>query len=209
MDNELQIKIPLLLLDILVDIWGNRKDWFFGINMGIYYAPKQPAIVPDAFLSLGVEYVVGENGRSSYVLWEENDIPPILVLEIVAQTYNSEYEQKKIDYPELGVLYYVVYELAILPREQERLELYRLVNGADVVQAQVINFGYQEIGLGIGREKANYQNFTREWLFWYDENGDRYLTPDQVKEQRLAQLDQQSTQLDRKNLNWIHNFRNF
>ena len=33
--------------------------------MGIYYAPSQPAIVPDGFLSLGVERFVGEDGRSS------------------------------------------------------------------------------------------------------------------------------------------------
>jgi hypothetical protein len=29
-------------------------DWFFGIDMGIYYHPGKPAIVPDGFLSVGV-----------------------------------------------------------------------------------------------------------------------------------------------------------
>ena len=64
-DNELQILIPNLLVAILALIWQNREDWFLGINMGIYYAPSQPAIVPDGFLSLGVERFVGEDGRSS------------------------------------------------------------------------------------------------------------------------------------------------
>ncbi|BAZ49132.1 hypothetical protein NIES4103_17430 [Nostoc sp. NIES-4103] len=52
-DNELQILIPNLLLAILASIWQNRDDWFFGINMGVYYAPSKKAIVPDGFLSLG------------------------------------------------------------------------------------------------------------------------------------------------------------
>ena len=98
-DNELQILIPNLLLAILVSIWQNRDDWFFGINMGVYHTPSIKAIVPDGFLSLGVERFVGENGRSSYVLWEEEGIPPILALEVVSQTYNGEYEQKKLIMP--------------------------------------------------------------------------------------------------------------
>jgi len=194
-DNELQISVPSLLLEILVNIWGNRKDWFFGINMGIYYAPKEPAIVPDAFLSLGVKYVAGESGRSSYVLWEENGILPTLVLEVVSQTYNSEYEDKKTDYAELGILYYLVYAPTRLRCKHKRLELYRLVNGEYILQPGD-KFWLPEIGLGIGREKANYRNFTREWLFWYDENGDRYLTPDEVKEQQIAQKDEQIAQKD-------------
>jgi Uma2 family endonuclease len=54
-DSELQILIPNLLLAILSAIWQNRDDWYFGINMGVYYEPSQDAIVPDGFLSLGVE----------------------------------------------------------------------------------------------------------------------------------------------------------
>jgi len=79
-DNELQILIPNLLLAILAAIWQARDDWFFGINMGIYYRANKPAIVPDGFLSLGVERFVGENGRSSYVFWEEDGISPNLIV---------------------------------------------------------------------------------------------------------------------------------
>jgi hypothetical protein len=34
-----------------------------------------------------------------------------------------------------------------------------------------------EIGLGIGVEKQIYCGRLREWLYWYDENGVRYLNP--------------------------------
>lgn len=193
-DDELHISIPSLLLDILVGIWGTRKDWFFGINMGMYYAANQPGIVPDGFLSLGVERFVGKNGRSGYLFWEENEIPPILVLEIVSKNYNSEYERKKLDYAKLGVLYYIVYAPIRPRRGHNRLELHRLVDGEYILQT-----GYKlwipEIGLGIGRENGTYRQITREWLFWYDENGNRYLTPDEAKEQKIAQQNHQIQEL--------------
>ena len=75
-DNELHILIPNLLSVILGFIWADRWDWYFGVNMGIYYAssvhPRVP-IVPDAFLSLGVERIKGNKLRESYVVWEEDD----------------------------------------------------------------------------------------------------------------------------------------
>lgn len=53
-DNELQDSVPGLLKAILADIWRLRGDWFFGIDLAVYYAPDEPAIAPDAFLSQGV-----------------------------------------------------------------------------------------------------------------------------------------------------------
>ncbi|HLO85724.1 MAG TPA: Uma2 family endonuclease [Nostocaceae cyanobacterium] len=194
-DNELQLLIPYLLLDILSTIWQSREDWFFGINMGVYYNPNKPAIVPDAFLSLGVERFVGETGRLSYVFWEEDGIPPILALEIVSQTYNYEYEQKKIDYAELGILYYVIYAPTRLRRKRQRLEVYRLVNGEYALQTGE-KIWMPEISLGIGRERGTHQGMTREWLYWYDENGNRYLTPNELAVQQKQQLEQKEQQLD-------------
>jgi hypothetical protein len=40
-----------------------------------------------------------------------------------------------------------------------------------------------EINLGIGRGEGTYQGINREWLYWYDEKGERYLTP----EERISQ----------------------
>lgn len=77
--------------------------------MGIYHTLGQPALVPDGFLSLGVERFVGEEGRLSYVLWEENNVVPLLALEVISKTYNKEYEDKERKYAQLGILYYVIY----------------------------------------------------------------------------------------------------
>lgn len=193
-DNELQILIPNLLLATLALIWQNRDDWFLGINMGIYHTPNQPAIVPDAFLSLGVERFVGENGRLSYVLWEEDGIAPIWALEVVSKTYNGEYEQKKLDYAQLGILYYVIYAPTRQRRKRKHLEVYRLVEGEYILQPGDLIW-MPEINLGIGRERGTYQGLTREWLYWYDRDGNRYPTPEEVTVEQKQQLEQTQQQL--------------
>jgi Uma2 family endonuclease len=48
-DNELQDLIPGLLKALLAVVWVDRWDWFFGVDMGIYFDPDQPPIVPDGF----------------------------------------------------------------------------------------------------------------------------------------------------------------
>jgi Uma2 family endonuclease len=51
-DNELQDLIPHLLKVILALIWSERMDWFFGIDMGIYYHPGKPAIILNPLMLL-------------------------------------------------------------------------------------------------------------------------------------------------------------
>ncbi len=48
-----------------------------------------------------------------------------------------------------------------------------------------------EINLGIGRGEGTYQGIHREWLYWYDDKGARYLTPEErifTAEQKAAKL---------------------
>jgi Uma2 family endonuclease len=57
-DNEDQNLLPNVLLFLLNSIWAQRMDWYFGVDMAVYHLtgsnPRVP-VVPDAFLSLGVE----------------------------------------------------------------------------------------------------------------------------------------------------------
>jgi Putative restriction endonuclease len=169
---------------------------------GIYYDPDIPAIVPDGFLSLGVERIVDEELRLSYVLWEENNVVPQFVLEVVSQKYRGEYSKKKALYAELGVLYYAVYSSR--RRRKPRLEVYQLVNG-EYVTLSGNPIWLPELGLGIGYERGKYLGITRECLYWYDEQSDRYLTPEEIileSEQQILQAEQQilqtKQQLDRE-----------
>lgn len=137
---------------------------------------------------MGVERFIDEDLRLSYVLWEERQIP-ILVLEVVSQNYRGEYSSKKQMYADLGVLYYVVYSSR--RRKKPPLEVYRLVNGEYTLQSGNPVW-LAEIGLGIGTQRGTYQGMTRGWLYWYDEQGQRLLTP----EERIFQAEQRARRLE-------------
>ena len=190
-DNEDQNLIPNVLLFLLKFIWANRSDWFFGVDMGIYHTtginPRVP-IVPDGFLSLGVERRKGGKSRRSYVVWEENEIVPVLALEVVSWSPGGEYDEKVEIYSKLGVLYYVIYNFDYWQRDRHQpFEVYKLVDGN--YQLQIGEpFWMPEVGLGIGRFQSVSSGTSQELLCWFNEQGTRYLTPEERAEraERLA-----------------------
>jgi len=158
--------------------------------MGIYHTtgenPRIP-IVPDGFLSLNVNIWKPPYGRKSYIVWEENNVVPILVLEVVSETYGGEYDDKMIDYAKLDVKYYVIYNPQFHQRHRhEPLEVYRLVDGKYVRQSGEPVW-MEELNLGIGYSKGIYKHRRREWLYWYDKNGKR-LKP---SSEQLSQVQRQ------------------
>jgi Uma2 family endonuclease len=174
-ESELQELVSGLLKAILHDVWRDRTNWLFGLDLGFYYDPDQPAIAPDGFLSLGVEDVDDEHLRSSYVLWDEKVIP-IFALEVVSRTPGKEHTKKFQIYQSTGILYYLIY--APLRKRKAKFQLYKLVNGEYVLQSNGQQpYWMPEIGIAIGTEKRIYRNRQREWLYWYDENQMRYPTP--------------------------------
>lgn len=195
-DNELQNLIPGLLRAILSHLWSTRQNWFFGINMGVYHAtgdnPRIP-IVPDGFLSLGVPRRIEPDGRKNYIVWLENDVPPMFVLECVSETYGGEYDEKMEIYAKLDVLYYAIYNPQVKKRQHDVLEVYRLVEGEYIRQSGEPVW-MPEIGLAIGRASGTFESWQREWLYWYDEDANRYPTPEEIAQRerqradRLAQL---------------------
>lgn len=43
-----------------------------------------------------------------------------------------------------------------------------------------------EINLGIGRGQGILEGWQREWLYWFDQQGNRYLSPAEVAKQECA-----------------------
>lgn len=181
-DNELQNLAPNLLLAMLSYLWGDRNDWFFGVDMGIYSIPdkKYKAIVPDGFLSVGVERRKNPpRGRLSYVLWEENDVVPCLVLECVSHSYGDEYDKKAQKYAALGVKYYVIYNPDHWQRDKhEPFEVYEL-RGGFYSRLAGEPVWLEDLNIGIGRAEGIYKGWQREWLYWYDAAGEKSLSPDE------------------------------
>lgn len=91
----------------------------------------------------------------------------------------------------MGVLYYVIYSSR--GRRKLRLEAHKLVNGKYELQ-EGNPVWLSEIGLGIGCQRGTYSGVTREWLYWYDEEGKRYPTP----EEQIKQAKQRAEKLAEK-----------
>jgi Uma2 family endonuclease len=173
--GEFQSLITNMLWSSLSYAWKDRRDFFFGVNMGVYYHPQKPVLVPHCFLSLGVDRFSREYGRLSYVIWEEDYIVPFLAIEIVVRPYSNESEERRNIYAQIGVLYYAVF----LTDPQSRLghktlEIYRLVDGEyELIPEEKV--WMPEIGLALGKEKRLYGRRFREWLYWYDKAGQRLV----------------------------------
>ncbi len=206
-DNEDQNLLPNILLFLLNSIWAARMDWFFAVDMGIYHTtganPRVP-VVPDAFLSLGVERKKGGKSRRSYITWEEQGVVPMFALEMVSHQPGGEYDDKLAIYANLGVLYYAIYNPEFWQRDSvsadlsvrhHPFEIYRLVDG--VYQLQIGEpYWMPEVGLGIGRYQTVFGNLPQEQLGWFDERNVRYLTMDELADSERQRADTAQMQVD-------------
>jgi Uma2 family endonuclease len=189
--SEDQNLLPNVLLFLLNSLWANRMDWYFGVDMAVYHttgaSPRVP-VVPDAFLSLGVERKKGGRSRRSYVVWEEQEIVPILALEMVSHKPDGEYDEKPEIYAKLGVLYYVIYNPEFWRRDRhEPFEVYKLIEGTYQLQ-QGEPYWMPEIGLGLGRCQGLLGNLPQEQLAWFDSSGNRHLSEAEIERQQKERL---------------------
>lgn len=202
-DNENQNTLPNWLLAVLEEIWGDRQDWFFGVDMGIYDREAQrkqvPRVIPNGFLSIGVQrHKRAGKGRLSYVLQEENGTVPLLALEYVSKTYGQEYGDKMADYASLGVKYYVIYNPEYSQRDQHApWEVYQLIRGRYQMQ-QGEPFWIPEIELGLGRVQGELGGIWREWLAWHDASGNPYPLPHELIQRQKRQLQQEQQRAEQE-----------
>jgi hypothetical protein len=114
------------------------------------------------------------------------------VLEVVSKEPGGEYDEKLAIYAAMGVLYYTIYNPKHASRDQhEAFEVYKLEQGQYV--RQLGNPVWMaELGLGIGHEVRYQEGAIRDWLYWYDEMGERYDAPeDALTQERLLRGQEQ------------------
>jgi aminoglycoside phosphotransferase len=58
-----------------------------------------------------------------------------------------------------------------------------------------------ELQLGIGRERGTHVGITRDWLYWYNQQGNRYLTAEERLQQSQQKIQQLEEQLRRLGIN--------
>ncbi len=84
MENELHLRQIMILLQSLELAWAGRNDFYACGNLTIYYSPNQRKSEdfrgPDFFVVLGTE----RKPRSSWVVWQENNRYPNMIVEILS-----------------------------------------------------------------------------------------------------------------------------
>ena len=187
-----------LLTEALYSSWdgpGAGRPFLAAANVGVFPLARNPAMVPDVFLSLDVEVAQDwwQKEHRSYLLWEFGK-PPDVVIEIVSNTEGGEADEKRQKYARMRVIYYVIYD----PLQQvmpDVLTIYRL-SGTDYERQSSPRF--PDIGLGVTLWEGTYEGKTDTWLRWTDADGNLILTGKERAEQEYQRAEQE--RLDKEQL---------
>jgi hypothetical protein len=193
-DNIFSAKQARLLIGSLYASWSHPR---FGRrfvadgNVGLFYAFRQPPVVPDMFLSLDVTLPADlwKKTNRSYFLWEYGK-PPEVVVEIVS---NAEGKEEAADgklgtYARIGVVRYVVYDPG-LQAGSEPLRVYASSRGRLVRTRET---WFDEVELGVVLWRGVYEGCEDTWLRWCDRNGaviptgEERAEAERVRAERLA-----------------------
>ncbi|MDF5722956.1 MAG: Uma2 family endonuclease [Rhizonema sp. PD37] len=193
-----------LYYDVNHPLWYKRPDWFLVLNVPRLYEETE----------LRSSYVVWQEGVNPFVVIEllspgtekedldeyafsDREVETTSALEKIA-SYEfvennhqgvKETPPKKWDVYEsiLRVPYYAVYS-----RYTNCLRMFKLVGGR--YQEQTINpdnprYWIAELNLGLGVWTGEFENINRQWLRWYDAEGNWLLTDTElaIKELELEQ----------------------
>jgi Uma2 family endonuclease len=186
-DNIFSEKQQRLLVDSLYASWagpGEGRTFYAAANIGVFYMPRNPAIVPDVLLSLDVEAreEIEEKRNRSYFIWEFGK-PPDVAIEIVSNKVGEELGTKLNKYSRLRVAYYVVFD-PLHQLGEEALSVYRL-QGYNYHPHESLFLS--DLGLGLTLWAGEFADLHRTWLRWVDQQGNLLLTGIESREQeRLA-----------------------
>jgi Uma2 family endonuclease len=180
-ESSLHYSQLALLMTCLEFIWGDRDDFFIAANLTIYYSLEQIKTRdfrgPDFFF---VKDVV-RSERASWVIWEERDRFPNVIIELLSEsTASMDRNAKKTLYSQR----FKTPEYFWFGPKTLEFKGFKLVNG----QYEAIppnlqgHLWSEELGLflGIADRKLRY----------FDSDGQMILTPSEVARQEIARGEQ-------------------
>jgi Uma2 family endonuclease len=159
-----------LLTEPLYSSWTSPSGGFLVLaNVGLFYAYREPPLVPDVMLSLGVPAGrdLSRKENRSYFTWIIGK-PPDVVIEIVSDLCGGEETDKMAAYARIGVTYYVIHD----PRNRLHhgfLRAFYLSKGQyEPMEAPWL----ENIGLGLTFWEGEFQGQQHShWLRWCDRDG--------------------------------------
>jgi Uma2 family endonuclease len=161
-------------------------------NVGVFYGEGQPAIVPDALVSLDVALAADlwPKPNRSYFIWRFGK-PPDAVVEIVSNREGGELGSKRERYAQLGVAYYVVFD----PQRVLGEELLRCYELRGRTYAPCAGGWLEDIGLGVRLWEGEYEGVRAVWLRWCDQEGNVIPTGAELAEAERARAERLAARL--------------
>jgi Uma2 family endonuclease len=191
-DNFQSEKQQRLLVEPLYSSQVLPEPFIVAANVGVFFAVRQDPLVPDVFVSLGVQMPAdwSQKRNRSYFVWEFGKVPEV-VIEIVSNRVGNELTTKKDSYARMGIAYYVVFD----PLRQ--------IQGADQMDGKPLKVfalsegRYQElttpwldaVGVGLTLWDGVFEGQTGSWLRWCDHQHQMILTGAERAEQEKHRAD--------------------
>lgn len=199
-DNLPSEKQQRLLTEPLYSSWagpGAGRTFLAAANIGIFYLARQPAIVPDVFLSLDVEVAEDwwRKEHRSYFLWEFGK-PPEVVIEIVSNTAGDEDGEKKSKYALMRVSYYVIYD----PLRQVMPDVLTIYCLSAAGYERQVTPRLPPLGLTLSLWEGTFEGKADVWLRWADANGVLLPTGKEAAEQERQRAEQERQRAEQAEL---------
>ena len=178
-DNILSEKQQRLLTEPLYGAWAGPEKTAPGqcrfmalANVGLFYALRQPPLVPDMMLALDVPGVgpdLSQKVNRSYFVWVQDGKPPTVVVEVVSNREGGEDSDKLRKYEMIGVPYYVIFDPWRLLSER----MLRIHQFAGTGKGYIEQIGglLDTVGLGLTLWQGEYEDMEALWLRWTDREG--------------------------------------
>ena len=192
------LEAMLLVLTFMPPNWS-RNLVLSAMDLCLYYDAENPQWYkrPDWFGAVGVPSLYqGSDLRMSYVMWQEQVSPFVIVEFLSASTEKEDLGQTKRE-PEkpptkwevyeqiLQVPYYVVFGR----RDRKQFQAFRLegdrYQSVDVSSGSLV---LPEIQLSLGLWQGSFQGVDRLWLRWMTLDGNLILTPEEENDRLKARL---------------------
>lgn len=182
-----------LLTEPLYSSWTSPHGSFLvQANVGLFYAYREPPLVPDVVLSVGVptgrDLTLKEN--QSYFMWVVGK-PPDVVIEIVSDLRGGEEAEKMSAFARIGVTYYVIFD----PQDYLHGDALRAFGLSEGKYHLIEPSWFETVGLGLTIWEGEFEFCHERWLRWCDRNGIVILTGRERAEQERQRAEYWSAQL--------------
>jgi Putative restriction endonuclease len=194
-DNLFVEKLYHLLTEPLWTSWTapDGKPFHMMANVGLFFEYKEPPLVPEVMIALGVEPPKDPRYKDnrSYFTWIVGK-PPDIVIEVVSDKRGREDSEKLRAYERVGVKYYVIFD----PDEILNEGVLRAYCLSPDKYRPIDPSRLGDTGLGLTLWDGQYNGVTNTWLRWIDSAGKLVPTGKEKAEAEKARADTATARAD-------------